>query len=251
MSNKENVKYYNISELFDIFKQKISKEDFRNYFEQGKITGKKIENEWYTDKEGIDAFMQFLGKEKAFILETQIVDLTDINLEGRILDIGGGGEGVIGQFKGEKVVAIDLRKEELEESLNAGDTESLKIIMDAKELMFLDNSFDTVTAFFSMMYILPKDHKSVFKEISRVLKPQGDLLIWDLIIPNRGNYEKDYFGIMLEVKIGEKTIETGYATSWNKEQDIGYFIQLAGKIGFKITEQKLSKDYFFLRLRKI
>ncbi|MFX0105451.1 MAG: class I SAM-dependent methyltransferase [Candidatus Hodarchaeota archaeon] len=250
MTNKENVKYYNITELFNMFQQKISKEEFRNYFEQGKITGKKVENEWYADKEAIEAFMQILAKERAFMLETQKIDLTDIIQEGRILDIGGGGEGIIGQLKGENVVAIDLMKEELEGSSKAGDTKSLKIIMDATELMFLDDSFDIVTAFFSMMYMSIEDQNGVFKEIYRVLKAQGDLLIWDLNIPNRGNNEKDFFGITLEVKISGKTIEVGYATSWDKEQNIEYFIQLARKIGFKIIEQKLNEHYFFLRLKK-
>jgi ubiquinone/menaquinone biosynthesis C-methylase UbiE len=72
-------------------------------------------------------------------------------MEGRILDNGGGGEGVIGQLKGEIVVAIDLKKSELESGIKSGDTKSLKIIMDATNMKFIDNSFKTVTAFFSMM----------------------------------------------------------------------------------------------------
>jgi len=46
---------------------------------------------------------------------------------------------------GEKVIAIDFKKEELLETADG----PLKIIMDARELKFLDESFQTVTAFFS------------------------------------------------------------------------------------------------------
>ena len=38
------------------------------------------------------------------------------DLRGSILDIGGGGEGVIGRLYGRQVVAIDNRQEELDEA---------------------------------------------------------------------------------------------------------------------------------------
>ncbi len=88
-------------------------------------------------------------------------------MNGRILDIGGG-EDIVGQLKGECVVSIDLKESEIKEALEAGDTESLKIIMDAKELKFLNNTFDTITAFFSIMYIPKQDHQKIFEEIYRV-----------------------------------------------------------------------------------
>ena len=53
--------------------------------------------------------------------------LVDIEHQGMILDIGGGGEGVIGKLHGKDVVAIDLKKEELLEAADG----PLKIIMDA------------------------------------------------------------------------------------------------------------------------
>jgi hypothetical protein len=50
----------------------------------------------------------------------------DFDAAGYILDIGGGGEGVIGQLKGERVVAIDKQKRELEEAAPG----ALKIVID-------------------------------------------------------------------------------------------------------------------------
>ena len=70
--------------------------------------------------------------------------LDHIDRDGFILDIGGGGEGVIGKLMGEKVIAIDFKKEELLEAAEG----PLNIIMDARELKFLDESLQTVTAFF-------------------------------------------------------------------------------------------------------
>ena len=102
-----------------------------------------------------------MPEEDIRFIETQNIDLTDVDLKGRILDIGGGGEGIIGQLKGERVVAIDRRESELKEA--PGDY--LKIIMDAKELKFLDETFETATAFFTLMYIPLENHQIVFQEI--------------------------------------------------------------------------------------
>jgi ubiquinone/menaquinone biosynthesis C-methylase UbiE len=188
--------------------------------------------------------------EKIKMIEAQTIDLRKISLNGKILDIGGGGEGVIGQLKGENVVVIDLKKSELEESMSAGDTKSLKIIMDAKELKFLDNSFGTVTAFFSMMYMKKEILETVLAEIYRVLDSEGELVIWDLIIPNRKKEDKEYIGIYLNVEIGEKTIETGYATKWDKEQDVNHYVTLATTTGFTLKEQNSDGNYFYIKCIK-
>ncbi|MFC1879420.1 class I SAM-dependent methyltransferase [Chloroflexota bacterium] len=86
--------------------------------------------------------------ERFFLFEQQKVKVHDFESSGHILDIGGGGEGIIGILKGEKVIAIDPRKRELEEAADG----PLKIVMDARDLFFLDSTFNTVTAFFTLMY---------------------------------------------------------------------------------------------------
>jgi ubiquinone/menaquinone biosynthesis C-methylase UbiE len=187
-------------------------------------------------------------EEKIQFINPQKIDLTGMELKGRILDIGGGGEGIIGQFKGKQVIAIDPKKSELEEA-TPGDY--LKIIMDAKDLKFLDESFDTITAFFTLMYIPLSDHEKVFKEIYRVTKKGGEFVIWDFKIPKRKSSDKEFYGLYLEVKIGEKRIETGYATKWNKEQDIEYYINLGTSIGFKSAETKQLKEMFYIRFQKL
>ncbi|MFX1487165.1 MAG: class I SAM-dependent methyltransferase [Promethearchaeota archaeon] len=190
-------------------------------------------------------------EEKVLVMGEQVVDLSNIELSGRILDIGGGGEGVIGQLGGEKVVSIDIRRSELEEAIDNGDKRSLKIVMDARELKFLEETFDTVTAFFSMMYMMPSDHGKVLQEIHRVLKPNGDFFLWDLTIPKRFDGKKDIFGIKLKVKIKDKMISTGYGTRWNKEQDIEYFKAKTANSGFEVLESISEKEIFHLRCRKI
>ena len=59
-----------------------------------------------------------------------------------ILDLGGGGEGVIGLIYGGQVTAIDNRQEELDEAPKG----PVKLVMDAAALAFAGGSFQTVTA---------------------------------------------------------------------------------------------------------
>ncbi len=94
-------------------------------------------------------------------------------LSGRILDIGGGGEGVIGRVYGPQVTAIDISPEELAEAPEGFE----KIVMDAGDLGFPDQSFDHVTAFYSFLFIPKERHPRVISEIARVLRPGGELHI--------------------------------------------------------------------------
>ncbi len=250
MREINNIKYYDILEIVKLFTSGETEDSIKNHLENGKLKGKKIEEEWYSRKEDIEDFVGEKKGFKIFFTHPLNINLNNININGRILDIGGGGEGIIGQLKGHSVVSIDLRESELKEALEAGDTESLKIIMDAKELKFLDNTFDTITAFFSVMYMPKGDHKKIFEEVYRVLRKEGEFLIWDPIIPKRKDKEKELFAVLIAIQIKNKEVITGYGTRWNKEQDINSFLKLAEEIGFKITEQNLNKDFFFMRMQK-
>ncbi|MDO9026727.1 MAG: hypothetical protein Q7U87_02470, partial [bacterium] len=83
-------------------------------------------------------------EQNIFFLEEQELELEDFLSDGLVLDVGGGGSGVIGQLKGPQAVAIDLLLSELEEAPQG----PLKIVMDAKELEFMDETFSAATAFF-------------------------------------------------------------------------------------------------------
>ncbi len=186
-------------------------------------------------------------QDRLYKIEIQRVTLNPIKAYGMILDVGGGGEGIIGQLMGNSVVSIDSNAEELMESPGG----PLKIIMAAEELKFLNNTFDTVTSFFTMMYIDKGKHRKVFNEIYRVLKPEGELLIWDAAIPEFGGGNKDIFLVPLEVELPEKMIATSYGVKWkDKYQNIDYYISLAEEAGFKAIECEKNDKIFFIKMRK-
>jgi ubiquinone/menaquinone biosynthesis C-methylase UbiE len=189
-----------------------------------------------------------MTKEDVKFIEKQKIDLTDVELSGRILDIGGGGEGIIGLLKGERVVAIDRRASELKE---APPGDYLKVIMDATELQFLDETFDTATAFFTLMYVPLENHQKIVQEIHRVLKKGGEFVVWDFPIPKRDKHEKKFYGLYLEVKIGDTNISTGYGTKWDKEQDLEYYANLGASNGFSVVEKYPIDGTFYIRFKKV
>lgn len=183
------------------------------------------------------------------IFESQEIVLQDFNVDGLILDIGGGGEGVIGQLKGEQVISIDLYKDELEDAPST----NLKIVMDATDLKFLDNTFNGAAIFYTMMYIPADKHEKVFTELYRTLKSGATLRIWDVNLPIGCNDPKKTAVVyQFLFKLPTKTIETGYGVSWAKteEQNLDYYIRLAKKTGFKTIIKKEEKPSFYLELQK-
>jgi ubiquinone/menaquinone biosynthesis C-methylase UbiE len=175
------------------------------------------------------------------------VVLEDFSAEGWILDIGGGGEGIIGQLKGSQCVAIDISKRELVDAPPG----PLKIVMDGRDLKFLDGVFNTTTVFFTFMYIDPDDHRKVFEEVFRVLAPNGRLLIWDVIFPKRSDPKKKTAVFPLHVTLPAKEVRTGYGVRWpEKGQGLDHYLQLAEKIGFTTVSKKVGKNWFYLELKK-
>lgn len=224
-------KFFTIYEISNLLKKEFTPDDIKLRIENEELAGLKIDNEWHINEETVDFLVDVMINKKIdwsriFAIKEQKVNLSNIRLKGLILDIGGGGQGVIGQFKKDKVIAIDHNKRELEEAPEGG----LKIIMDAGDLKFLNNTFDTVTSFFTFMYIPKSEHLKIFIEIHRVLKKDGNLVLWDVIIPKRENQIYEMVSLPLKIKINDRELDAGYGVVWGKkEQNLEYFQKFSKK----------------------
>jgi len=166
----------------------------------------------------LSASAAFGQNPKAVYFDRQELTIPDFPANGFILDIGGGGEGVIGQLKGNQVISVDPYKEELE---NAPST-NLKIIMDGRDLKFIDNSFNTAVMFYTLMYINGADHEQVFREVKRVLKHGGRLLIWDVNLPVWKDAAKEFGIFRFVFRLPHKEI-TADSTDAFEETILIYF----------------------------
>lgn len=125
---------------------------------------------------------------------------------GKILDIGGGGEGIIGRLYRQQVTAIDKRQEELDEAPNGFE----KILMDATDLKYANETFDHVTCFFTLMFMdAQEQQKSLLEEQIHTTYGVGKLDSQNLVsllsmctqaglIPVSEKQEDEYFYLALK-----------------------------------------------------
>lgn len=149
---------------------------------------------------------------------------------------------------GEKVIAIDFKKEELLEAAEG----PLKIIMDARELKFLDESFQTVTAFFSFMYFKGKSEQvKVFQEIARVLKPGGKFHLWDVDLVEKPETDKESYIVFLRYSIRGESKDTGYGMRWPTEsRGISDYLEMSRTVGLNAEKSLQQGNTFNLELVK-
>lgn len=100
---------------------------------------------------------------------------------GRVLEVGvGTGLSLPAYSRNLEIVGIDLSPEMLEKARERVGSKRLRNVtglheMDAGELKFADGSFDTVVAMY-VMTVVP-DPEKVMRELSRVCRPGGEVLI--------------------------------------------------------------------------
>lgn len=165
-------------------------------------------------------------------------------LSGPILDLGGGGEGVIGRIYGEQVIAIDNRQEELDEA-PVGPT---KLLMDAASLTFDSSTFEHVTAFFSFMYMSHATQAKAIAEAARVLRSGGSLHIWDANITSAF---PDPFLIKLDIDAAGFPVHTTYGViDSDAKHDSSHFVKLTQAAELRLAEHQAWDSIFYLRFIK-
>ena len=166
------------------------------------------------------------------------------DIAGRILDLGGGGEGVIGRIYGRAVTAIDIRPDELEDA--PGDFE--RICMDARRLELPDGCLAAVTAFYSLMYLFPEDMCAVFSEAARVLKSGGRMYVWDAVYDCA--FPEPHLAELYIDAAGEKISTTYGVLGEGMSLSRDGVLRCASEAGLELADERLAGEHFYLVFRK-
>jgi ubiquinone/menaquinone biosynthesis C-methylase UbiE len=163
-------------------------------------------------------------------------------LEGFVVDIGAGGEGVMAKTCGGETVCVDTSKREIGEAMSGGAVANW-VVCDACAMPFGNGTFDVATFFFSLMYIKTFERKrAAIIEARRVLKSDGLLYLWDATIREK----PDLSVVFVEANLpdGQK-IYTGYGVKGKeKEQTLELINKLALEAGFKVARTESHKNWF-------
>lgn len=119
-------------------------------------------------------------------VRNRVVDFTSARSGSRILDVGTGTGKQAFAFAemGHDIVGIDLSEAMLNVARKNNNHENVKfMIADAATLPFEDNQFDVSCASFALHDMLSTIREKALKEMVRVTKPKGTIMIVDYTLP--------------------------------------------------------------------
>lgn len=112
----------------------------------------------------------------------------------KILDVGCGAGVPVAKFLveyGFRVVGVDF-SEKMLKLARRNVVQATFIMKDMTKLDFADNSFDGLTAFYSIIHVPREKHPLLFKSFNRILKPNGVMLV--CMGPDEWEAVEDYYG---------------------------------------------------------
>jgi demethylmenaquinone methyltransferase/2-methoxy-6-polyprenyl-1,4-benzoquinol methylase len=119
-------------------------------------------------------------------LRDKVVNLTNAPKGSRILDVGTGTGKQAFAFakKGFNVTGIDLSEDMIKVAQTKNRYEHARFqIGDAANLPFEDSSFDVTSVSFALHDMIPAIRRKALKEMARVTKPHGTIVVVDYALP--------------------------------------------------------------------
>lgn len=171
----------------------------------------------------------------------QEIRLNPIETTGLILDIGGGGEGLVSRIEGTKVCAVDYRISEIREA-QIHSPPANWFTADGRALPFQDSTFDIATLWFSLGYMNEWSAKrAVLTEVFRTLKNEGRLLI----MASRIDCKEQRLLFSVQFTLPDGTVsKTGYGVRGNQNQTLSSIVALVREAGLKDIQSE-NHDWWF------
>lgn len=177
----------------------------------------------------------------------QEILLDRIEKEGLIIDIGGGGEGLVSRIEGSRVYAVDVQMDEVREA-RIHNPPSNWFVADGSSLPFRNSMFDVATLWFSLGYMKQWSIKTnVIKEVYRVLKEDGQISIKAMKI----DCDEEKLVFRVDYSLPDGTLSrTGYGVRGSQNQTLDTVSALLQEIGFTILESQNNGHWFKIHCSK-
>ena len=176
-----------------------------------------------------------------FMVPLQDIVLHQISTKELVLDIGGGGEGLVSRIAGNKVCAVDYRISEIREG-QIHNPPANWFTADGRTLPFKESTFDIATLWFSLGYMNEWSVKgAVLTEVLRTLKSEGRLLI----MASRIDCKEQRLLFSAQFTLPDGTVsKTGYGVRGDQNQTLGSIVALVREVGFKDIQSE-NHDWWF------
>jgi len=164
---------------------------------------------------------------------SQKIKLGQIWKKGLIIDLGGGGEGLVSRIEGARVCAVDIRMDEIREA-RIHNPPSNWFACDGSQLCFHSSTFDAATLWFSLGYMKEWDtKKGVLREVYRVLNHGGIISIKAITI----DCEEERLVFRADYTLPDGTLSrTGYGLKGQQNQTIETVAKLVCEVGFQLVQ---------------
>jgi len=158
---------------------------------------------------------------------------------GKVLDVGCGTGVPVAKFlveAGFEVVGIDF-SEKMLKLARKNVPQATFVRKNMTKMDFGDNSFDGLTAFYSIIHVPREKHSLLFKSFNRILRPDGIMLV--CMGPDDWESTEGYYGIRM------------FWSQYNPEKSL----QLVNDAGFEVTSDKIlergkERHYWILARNK-
>lgn len=162
-------------------------------------------------------------------------------LKGKVLEVGvGTGKNIEHYLNDVDITAIDFSEKMLERAKEKAEKYIKKVVllqMDAQNMNFTDNTFDTV--FTTCVYCSVPDPIKGLKEMRRVCKPNGQIIMIEHV-----RSEKKVLGLIMDIlnpivvniygaNINRRTIENIYRSGFNNVKVDNLYSDIVKKIVIK------------------
>ncbi len=162
---------------------------------------------------------------------------------GLVLDVGGGGEGIVSRIEGSRVCAVDINMNEIREA-QIYEPSPQWLACNGESLPFRSAVFETATMWFSLDYMADwKMKRAVMQEVFRVLRRKGSFSIMSSKIV----CHESRFVLKLRYTLPDGSVyQTGYGVKGNQGQTVDKISNIVERTGFQITNKDDNGHWFHI-----